>query len=110
MTSIILLIYEFIFYFAKVETFLTNKGIQFDNKDKPTFDMEIYEKDEKNTNTPLSNKNGPNPSDVKGSTNGESGNSQDNTGKENNPEVRDVQISNGYGNQGQVNNQEGFGF
>jgi len=110
LTSIILLIYEFIFYFAKVETFLTNKGIQFDNKDKPTFDMEIYEKDEKNTNTPLSNKNGPNPSDVKGSTNGESGNSQDNTGKENNPEVRDVQISNGYGNQGQVNNQEGFGF
>ena len=108
LTSIILLIYEFIFYFAKVETFLTNKGIQFDNKDKPTFDMEIYEKDEKNTNTPLS-KNGPNPVDVKGSNNGEAGNSQDNTGS-NNPETRDVQISNGYGKQGEGSNQEGFGF
>ncbi len=108
LTSNILLIYEFIFYFAKVETFLTNKGIQFDNKDKPTFDMEIYEKDEKNTNTPLS-KNGPNPVDVKGSNNGEAGNSQDNTGS-NNPETRDVQISNGYGKQGEGSNQEGFGF
>ena len=108
LTSIILLIYEFIFYFTKVESFLTNKGIQFDNKDKPTFDMEIYEKDEKNTNTPLS-KNGPNPVDAKGSNNGEAGNSQDNTGS-NNPETRDVQISNGYGKQGEGSNQEGFGF
>ena len=109
LTSIILLIYEFIFYFTKVETFLTNKGIEFENKGKPSFDMEIYEKDEKISNTPLSNKSGPNQKDIK-ENNGEAGNSQDNTGKENNPEIRDVQISNGYGKQGEVNNQEGFGF
>ena len=36
-TSFILLAYEFIFYFAKVEKFLSSKGIEFINKDKGSF-------------------------------------------------------------------------
>ena len=113
LTSIILLIYEFIFYFTKVETFLSNKGIQFDNKGKPTFDLEIFEKDEKN-NTPFSNSSGQNPNVPNENSGNEPGNKQDNNyGKENNsnnPDIRDVGISNGYEKQSEVNNQQGFGF
>ena len=36
-TSFILLVYEFIFYFTKVEKFLSSKGIEFINKDKGSF-------------------------------------------------------------------------
>ena len=43
LTSTILLIYEFIFYFSKVENFLSKKGIEFDDKDKPTFDFDILD-------------------------------------------------------------------
>ena len=112
LTSIILLIYEFIFYFTKVETFLTNKGIQFDNKDKPIFDMESYEKDEKITNTPLSKNNNKDQNKQKESNQEEPGHNQEYPGKDdNNPDVRDVQVSNGYEQQGgDGNNQQGFGF
>ena len=111
LTSILLLIYEFIFYFTKVETFLTNKGIQFENKDKPYFDVEVFEKDSKNTSTPFSAKtpqsqNAPN--DKQKESYGESEH------KDNNPEIRDVEISNGYDNNDKKEesnpNNNGFGF
>ena len=109
LTSILLLIYEFIFYFAKVETFLTNKGIQFENKDKPYFDVEVFEKE--NISTPFSAKtpqsqNAPN--DKQKESYGESEH------KDNNPEIRDVEISNGYDNNDKKEesnpNDNGFGF
>ena len=115
LTSTILLIYEFIFYFTKVESFLTNKGIQFENKDKPTFDMDLFEKDEKNNTTPLSNKN-PGPNIVsKENTHNESEGNQDNIEvKDNNPnnipETRDVEISNGFEKHEEGGDQGGFGF
>ena len=111
LTSILLLIYEFIFYFTKVETFLTNKGIQFENKDKPYFDVEVFEKDSKNTSTPFSAKtpqsqNAPN--DKQKESYGESEH------KDNNQEIRDVEISNGYDNNDKKEesnpNNNGFGF
>ena len=111
LTSTILLIYEFIFYFTKVEDFLTNKGIQFDNKNKPTFDMEIFEKDEKNTNTPLSKNNGKEQNKPNENNPEESGNNPENPGRgDNNPDIRDVQVSSGYEQQSDGNNQQGFGF
>ena len=109
LTSILLLIYEFIFYFSKVETFLTNKGIQFENKDKPYFDVEVFEKE--NISTPFSAKtpqsqNAPN--DKQKESYGESEH------KDNNPEIRDVEISNGYDNNDKKEesnpNNNGFGF
>ena len=109
LTSILLLIYEFIFYFAKVETFLTNKGIQFENKDKPYFDVEVFEKE--NISTPFSAKtpqsqNAPN--DKQKESYGESEH------KDNNQEIRDVEISNGYDNNDKKEesnpNNNGFGF
>ena len=109
LTSILLIIYEFIFYFAKVETFLTNKGIQFENKDKPYFDVEVFEKE--NISTPFSAKtpqsqNAPN--DKQKESYGESEH------KDNNPEIRDVEISNGYDNNDKKEesnqNDNGFGF
>lgn len=39
-----LLIYEFIFYFQKVENFLNNKGIEFINRKQTTIDMNNLEK------------------------------------------------------------------
>ena len=111
LTSILLLIYEFIFYFAKVETFLTNKGIQFENKDKPYFDVEVFEKDSKNISTPFSAKIPQSqsvPNDKQKESYGESEH------KDNNPETRDVEISNGYDNNDKKEesnqNDNGFGF
>jgi hypothetical protein len=117
LTSTILLIYEFIFYFTKVETFLTNKGIQFENKNKPYFDIEVFEKDTKNTTTPFSAKTPQNqnlPEDNKQRESyGESEHKEDkDENKDNNPEIRDVEISNGYDNKEKENNpsDNGFGF
>ena len=112
LTSILLLIYEFIFYFAKVETFLTNKGIQIENKDKPYFDVEVFEKDSKNISTPFSAKTPQSqsvPNDKQKESYGESEH------KDNNPEIRDVEISNGYDNNNDKKeesnqNDNGFGF
>ena len=111
LTSILLLIYEFIFYFAKVETFLTNKGIQFENKDKPYFDVEVFEKDSKNISTPFSAKTPQSqsvPNDKQKESYGESEH------KDNNQEIRDVEISNGYDNNDKKEesnpNNNGFGF
>ena len=96
LTSILLLIYEFIFYF-------------FENKDKPYFDVEVFEKE--NISTPFSAKtpqsqNAPN--DKQKESYGESEH------KDNNPETRDVEISNGYDNNDKKEesnqNDNGFGF
>ena len=115
LTSTILLIYEFIFYFAKVETFLANKGIQFDNKDKPIFDIEQLEKDTKTNTTPLSNKNPVvsqenKQNESEGKENEQSGKDDNNKQENNNPEIRDVEISNGLDNNGNNQGQGGFVF
>ena len=112
LTSTILLIYEFIFYFAKVETFLTNKGIQFDNKGKPTFDMDLFEKDEKSNTTPFSKKNEQNQISKEEHQGESEGKKDDGNGKENQnnyPETRDVEIANQY-EQNKGGDQGGFGF
>ena len=120
LTSAILLIYEFIFYFTKVEIFLTNKGIQFENKEKPYFDFEVFEKDAKNTTTPFSAQASQNPSSVGAKQNEPNVENEHKEQKEennsNNPEIRDVEISNGYDNQKNEEsnpnapNDNGFGF
>ena len=81
-TSIVLLIYEFIFYFSKVENFLSKKGIEFDDKDKPTFDFDILEKNPAVNNTPLS-KNNPGPYTADEKSSGDK-------------EVRDVEVTDSY--------------
>ena len=43
-TTTLLLIYEFIFYFQKVETFLNNKGIEFINRKMDTIDIKNFGK------------------------------------------------------------------
>ena len=43
-TTTILLLYEFIFYFQKVENFINSKGIEFINRKKTTMDMSNLEK------------------------------------------------------------------
>ena len=48
----ILLIYEFIFYFQKVENFLNNKGVEFINRKKTTIDMNNLEKSLNNRTSP----------------------------------------------------------
>ena len=106
LTSTLLLIYEFIFYFTK-------KGIQFENKDKPYFDVEVFEKDSKNISKPFSAKTPQSqnvPNDKQKESYGESEH------KDNNQEIRDVEISNGYDNQKNEEsnpnapNDNGFGF
>ena len=82
LTSTILLIYEFIFYFSKVENFLSKKGIEFDDKDKPTFDFDILEKNPAVNNTPLS-KNNPGPYTANEKSSGDK-------------EVRDVEVTDSY--------------
>ena len=53
-TSILLLIYEFIFYFTKVDNFLSSKGIEFSNKGQSSFDLETLEKKiTSSNNTPM---------------------------------------------------------
>ena len=53
----ILLIYEFIFYFQKVENFLNNKGIEFINKKKSTMDINNLEKSNAKMNQSLEQNN-----------------------------------------------------
>ena len=43
-TTTLLLIYEFIFYFQKVENFLNNKGIEFINRKMTTIDIDNLRK------------------------------------------------------------------
>ena len=48
-TTTLLLIYEFIFYFQKVENYLNNKGIEFVNRKMTTFDINNINKVQKST-------------------------------------------------------------
>ena len=113
-SSILLLIYEFIFYFTKVENFLTSKGIEFSNKGQATFDIDSMDKNEINT-TPMSNKNAGYDNSNEGKDN--SGYDNNSTGEDNNQknpsEQREVEISSGFDNSGNNNPnavQNGFGF
>ena len=56
-TTTILLIYEFIFYFQKVENFINSKGIEFINRKKTTIDMNDLEKSIRDKMTPGSSQN-----------------------------------------------------
>ena len=105
-TSIVLLIYEFIFHFVKVDNFLSSKGIEFSNKGKSTFDMNEFEK---NLTTPMSGK-----SNQKSQIEGKSGSYDNNNTGGSNPEnpsseqyQRDVEISSGSNPTG---GNQGFGF
>ena len=105
-TSLVLLIYEFIFHFVKVDNFLSSKGIEFSNKGKSTFD-----EFEKNITTPMANQNKGTDNNQNG---GKSGTYDNNNTGGSNPEnpsseqyQRDVEISSG--NNPTVGNQ-GFGF
>lgn len=115
-TSLILVAYEFIFHFAKVETFLNNKGIEFSNRGQAAFDVEEYEKKTSSNITPMSNQNNryqSNQSDNHSQSydNNNEGNNQQNPSSDHNQ--RDVEISSGFDNNpsgGDNNNQNGFGF
>ena len=105
-TSIVLLIYEFIFHFVKVDNFLSSKGIEFSNKGKSTFDMNEFEK---NVTTPMSGQ-----SNQKSQIEGKSGSYDNNNTGGSNPEnpsseqyQRDVEISSGSNPTG---GNQGFGF
>ena len=56
-TTTILLLYEFIFYFQKVENFINSKGIEFINRKKTTMDMSNFEKSINNNMGRSSNPN-----------------------------------------------------
>ena len=119
-TSILLLIYEFIFHFAKVDNFLSSKGIEFSNQGQSTFDMDSIEKNvNNNLATPMSKGNTRyeskpsegNNNSFEGNT---SGSGSGNIGGDSNPQnpqqeqyQKDVEISSGYDNNP---NQQGFGF
>ena len=107
-TSLVLLLYEFIFYFVKVDNFLSSKGIEFSNKGKSTFDMNEFEK---NMTTPMTNQNKGNDNNQNG---GKSGTYDNNNTGGSNPEnpsseqyQRDVEISSGSNPTG---GNQGFGF
>ena len=86
LTSFILLVYEFIFYFTKVEKFLSSKGIEFINKDKGSFsDIVVGGK-----NVPQQNS-------------GSSGNTPENS-MGSGPHERNVEVTNPYDN-----NQNNYG-
>ena len=110
-TSIVLLIYEFIFHFVKVDNFLSSKGIEFSNKGRSTFDMnELDKANDNNMKTPISSQNNKNnQNELKDSGNYDNNNtgmsSQENPSS--NQYQRDVEISSG--NNPSVGNQ-GFGF
>ena len=65
-TTTILLLYEFIFYFQKVENFINSKGIEFINRKKTTMDMSNLEK---SINNNLGQSSNPNPNNVGGQNN-----------------------------------------
>ena len=123
-TSIVLLIYEFIFQCAKVETFLSSKGIEFTNKGQSTFNLETLDKKLHSSITPESSKNsGYQGNQSDGNNNKSSGISGgDSNSDQSNPMPnqyqRDVEISSGFDNNGSHDDNKqdvnigniGFGF
>ena len=66
-TTTILLLYEFIFYFQKVENLLNSKGIEFINRKKTTMDMSNLEK---SINNNIGRSSNPNANNSGGQDNG----------------------------------------
>ena len=116
-TSIVLLIYEFIFHCTKVETFLNSKGIEFSNRGQSTFNLDTLEKKLQSNITPESSKNDGyqnNQNDGNNSKDSSDNNQQSPTP---NQYQRDVEISSGFeqntsndDNNKPDNNNLGFGF
>ena len=119
-TSTILLFYEFIFYFTKVESFLSSKGIEFENKGKASFDINQMDQTENIVNsnniTPMSGKSPNNQSEGNnnGSFEGTTEVKNENNIQQNEQnEKKDVDISSGFEdkNKDDVNNAPNvFGF
>ena len=117
-TSIVLLIYEFIFHCTKVETFLNSKGIEFSNRGQSTFNLDTLEKKLQSNITPESSKNSgyQNNQNEGNNTKDRSDNNQQNPSP--NQYQRDVEISSGFeqntsnddDNNKPNNNNFGFGF
>jgi hypothetical protein len=112
-TSIVLLVYEFIFHCTKVETFLNSKGIEFSNRGQSTFNLDTLEKKLQSNITPESSQN--NQSDGNNTRDSSDNNQQSPTP---NQYQRDVEISSGFeqntsnddDNNKPNNNNFGFGF
>ena len=111
-TSIVLLVYEFIFHCTKVETFLNSKGIEFSNRGQSTFNLDTLEKKLQSNITPESSQN--NQSDGNNTRDSSDNNQQSPTP---NQYQRDVEISSGFeqntsndDNNKPDNNNLGFGF
>ena len=114
-TSILLFIYEFIFYFAKVDNFLSSKGIDFSNKGKSTFDMNSLENNLGNTVTPMNSKNQRYENNKSDENNTEGDNNSNPQNPPSDQYQRDVEISSGYDKNPNMNNpidnnNQGFGF
>ena len=80
-TTTILLLYEFIFYFQKVENFINSKGIEFINRKKTTMDMSNLEK---SINNDMGRSSNPNVNNKGGQSN------------ENNQQQQIVDVVSGY--------------
>ena len=76
----LLLIYEFIFYFQKVENFLNNKGIEFINRKMSTIDIDNLRK----------NVNQGDAGDKNGVSNSDNKNSNDNKTNQHKQQIEDV--------------------
>ena len=116
LTSIVLLIYEFIFHCTKVETFLNNKGIEFSNKGQSTFDMNALERKLNSNTTPESGKSSDyqNNQSSGNNTKNSSENSGDFDHNQQSPTPNNfqgnVEISSGIDDNNKQDNNMGFGF
>jgi hypothetical protein len=116
-TSIVLLIYEFIFHCTKVETFLNSKGIEFSNRGQSTFNLDTLEKKLQSDITPESSKNSGYQNNQNEGNNTKDSSDNNQQSPKPNQYQRDVEISSGFeqntsndDNNKQDNNNLGFGF
>ena len=116
-TSIVLLIYEFIFHCTKVETFLNSKGIEFSNRGQSTFNLDTLEKKLQSDITPESSKNSGYQNNQNEGNNTKDSSDNNQQSPTPNQYQRDVEISSGFeqntsndDNSKQDNNNLGFGF
>ena len=116
-TSIVLLIYEFIFHCTKVETFLNSKGIEFSNRGQSTFNLDTLEKKLQSDITPESSKNSGYQNNQNEGNNTKDSSDNNQQSPKPNQYQRNVEISSGFeqntsndDNNKQDNNNLGFGF
>ena len=116
-TSIVLLIYEFIFHCTKVETFLNSKGIEFSNRGQSTFNLDTLEKKLQSDITPESSKNSGYQNNQNEGNNTKDSSDNNQQSPKPNQYQRDVKISSGFeqntsndDNNKPDNNNLGFGF